>query len=265
MQFEIFSDGGSEQSDSAAGAAIVRADGVEYRCVIFLGRATNNEAEISGALLGFAALREAASRQGISTGGLHIDWSSDSQYTLKSATEYIHNWLRNGWRTASREPVKNQGLWHLWLELSSGLKVKAHHVRGHSGHVENELCDAACTWAIQNGRDIVDSDGDRSFDLDELGVWTVFDGRSFMERARLELGVAAALQCLTSEAAAVLGKGGSVDAPARPTKKRAVDPLLDELRALERKARQMKADPDAEKLAKGIAMVLKKLIPPPAT
>ena len=40
-----------------------------------------------------------------------VDMHTDSQYVRDGITKYINNWKRNGWRTASKEPVKNQDLW----------------------------------------------------------------------------------------------------------------------------------------------------------
>jgi hypothetical protein len=82
---------------------------------------------------------------------------SDSEYTLKSATSYIQNWMKNGWKTADRKPVKNQGLWKIYLELAKGLKIVSKHVRGHSGHLFNEACDHASTWSRLNGKNQLDN------------------------------------------------------------------------------------------------------------
>lgn len=153
-RYLIFSDGGGDTSSSAAGACLVRDldRNISVRVVIFLDGGTNNEGEIMGGLLGFAIVRAMMGECGMADEPCSVLWCSDSEYVLKSATDYIHNWMRNGWKTATKSPVKNQGLWHTYLELSKGFSIQPQHVRGHSGHPENEECDSACTRIRQRGK-----------------------------------------------------------------------------------------------------------------
>ena len=60
---------------------------------------------------------------------MHID----SQYVRDGITKYINNWKTNGWRTASKEPVKNQDLWQRLEAARSRHTVRWHWVKGHSG------------------------------------------------------------------------------------------------------------------------------------
>ena len=76
--------------------------------------------------------------------GLH----TDSQYLKDGITKWIHNWKRNGWRTASKEPVKNAELWQR-LELALGRhEIEWHWVKGHAGHPENERADELARMAL---------------------------------------------------------------------------------------------------------------------
>ena len=36
---------------------------------------------------------------------------TDSQYVQKGISEWIHNWKKRGWKTSTKEPVKNEDLW----------------------------------------------------------------------------------------------------------------------------------------------------------
>lgn len=173
---EVYSDGGGERGSTAAGACIIDTkDSKRERYVAALGGATNNESEIFAGLLGLAIA-------GSKYGEIEVDWFSDSEYTLKSATNYIINWQRNGWRTANRQAVKNQGLWRAYLSISQKMKIHAHHVRGHSGHPENEECDQISTQ-IQtmqlNGerlaREVTARDGN---------IWRLVDAREALEALR---------------------------------------------------------------------------------
>ena len=181
---KLFSDGGGTSSGAAASAAIVENQaGEKLKLVAFLGGATNNEAEIFAGLVGFALLQVMGE-----TSPVH--WVCDSEYVLKSATGYIQQWQKNGWKTAAKKPVKNQGLWRAYLELSRGLKIKPQHVAGHSGHPENEACDAAATWAQLNGESLL-ADGKEGISADvdsgELGEgWILLDGRDVLDGLRVE-------------------------------------------------------------------------------
>jgi len=185
----LFSDGGGEKTSSAAGACILRAEGGEQlNLVMYLGAGTNNEAEISAGLLGFAAIRCFQSSDSVFSDSSDVHWVADSEYTLKSATAYIKNWQKNGWLTAQKKPVKNMGLWKSYLKLSRGISVEPEHVKGHSGHPENELCDQASTWAQQEAENWLSGSSvvlvtDSAM---EGGEWILVDGREFMDLARAE-------------------------------------------------------------------------------
>lgn len=210
--FTLFSDGGADRGGHAAAAAIIHVPGdAIVRVVAYLGEATNNEAEIAALLVGLAAIRVLSEDDAPG-----IDWFADSEYTLLSATQYIRNWERNGWKTSQKEPVKNQGLWRLYLQISKGLKLKPNHVRGHTGHPENEACDAACNWLkgyVAQSEEFpaepmqLPTDGEH---------WFVVDGREFLETARdfLEGGeeaIASAACQLSSSVSNVRAGGESAD------------------------------------------------------
>ncbi|MCB0323763.1 MAG: ribonuclease HI [Bdellovibrionales bacterium] len=182
MSITIFSDGGGERGSAAAGACIVEDDaGRRANLVLFLGPGTNNEAEIAAGLLGFSFLRAAS----VTTDAVH--WISDSEYVLKSATEYIHGWQRNGWQTAAKKPVKNQGLWQSYLVLARGYRITPEHVRGHTGHPENEACDSAATWAQLHGREELGGASHRWVSVGGSSEsWLLVDGRGFIGALRSE-------------------------------------------------------------------------------
>lgn len=66
---------------------------------------------------------------------------TDSQYVQKGITEWITNWQRRGWKTASKQPVKNADLWKELVAVSDGRTVEWRWVRGHNGHPGNERAD----------------------------------------------------------------------------------------------------------------------------
>lgn len=104
-------------------------------------RTTNNEMELTGAVAGL--------RLAISLGAREVSVVSDSEYLVKGMSGWVRGWLRNGWKTAKGEPVKNRALWEELHNLCQGRSVSWSWTRGHNGHLENERCDALATAAAQ--------------------------------------------------------------------------------------------------------------------
>ncbi len=99
---------------------------------------TNNRMELMAVIKGLQLLKRPC----------HVDVTTDSQYVKNGITQWIHNWKRNGWRTAARKPVKNDDLWRLLDEAVARHTVSWHWVKGHSGHPENERADALANRGI---------------------------------------------------------------------------------------------------------------------
>ena len=66
---------------------------------------------------------------------------TDSTYVRDGITKWIHAWKRNGWRTASKKPVKNKDLWKRLDIALVGHSVEWCWVKGHAGHLGNERAD----------------------------------------------------------------------------------------------------------------------------
>ncbi len=92
---------------------------------------TNNRMELTAVIRGFEALTRPS----------EVDLYSDSQYVLKGLKEWMAAWKKRGWKTADKQPVKNQDLWTRLDELIADHQVRFHWVRGHDEHPENERCD----------------------------------------------------------------------------------------------------------------------------
>ena len=73
--------------------------------------------------------------------GRAVEVRTDSQYVKNGITAWIHAWKKNGWRTASKSPVKNRELWEDLDRLSTALKPRFVWVEGHAGEEFNERCD----------------------------------------------------------------------------------------------------------------------------
>lgn len=72
-----------------------------------------------------------------------IELYTDSQYVKNGITTWIKNWVRNGWLSSDKKPVKNQDLWKLLQQLTQSRKglIEWKWVRGHNGNTFNERVD----------------------------------------------------------------------------------------------------------------------------
>lgn len=77
---------------------------------------------------------------------------TDSQYVQKGISEWIHSWKRRGWKTAMKDPVKNEDLWRRLDALAFRHTVEWHWVRGHNGHPENERADLLARAGLERAR-----------------------------------------------------------------------------------------------------------------
>jgi ribonuclease HI len=99
---------------------------------------TNNRMELTAVIEALSALKRPS----------EVDLYTDSQYVQKGITEWLRSWKARGWKTASKEPVKNADLWRKLDEVSSRHQVRWHWVRGHSGHDGNERADALANKGV---------------------------------------------------------------------------------------------------------------------
>ena len=64
--------------------------------------------------------------------GSKIQIFTDSKYVKSGITEWIHNWKKNGWKTANKQSVKNKELWTELDLLTEKFEIKWSWVKGHS-------------------------------------------------------------------------------------------------------------------------------------
>jgi ribonuclease HI len=100
---------------------------------------TNNRMEMMGVIMALESLKEPCK----------IDLYTDSKYVLQGATEWMKGWKAKGWKTASKDPVKNKDLWERLDEAMQRHDLKWHWVKGHAGHAENERVDELARRAIR--------------------------------------------------------------------------------------------------------------------
>jgi ribonuclease HI len=101
---------------------------------------TNNRMELLAAIIALESLTRPS----------HVCLSTDSQYVEKGITEWIDNWIKRGWKKANKEPVKNVDLWQRLHAATQRHQIDWQWVKGHSGHVENEIADSLANQGIDS-------------------------------------------------------------------------------------------------------------------
>jgi ribonuclease HI len=99
---------------------------------------TNNRMELTAVIQALSALKRPCK----------IALVSDSKYVLKGITEWLPNWKQKGWLTSAKKPVMNSDLWQQLDKLASIHDISWQWVKGHSGHVQNELADQLANKGI---------------------------------------------------------------------------------------------------------------------
>ena len=92
---------------------------------------TNNRMELAAAIHALEALKRPCG----------VKLHTDSQYLRGGVLSWMHNWKRNGWRTADKKPVKNEDLWRRLDEAQQRHEIEWLWVKGHAGNELNERAD----------------------------------------------------------------------------------------------------------------------------
>ena len=138
-RIHIFTDGACRGNPGPGGwGALLRYQERELELYGSDPATTNNRMELMAAIRAFEALKRPAETL----------ITTDSIYVMKGITEWLPNWVRKGWRTASNAPVKNADLWQLLVAAQSSHQVEWQWVKGHAGHPGNERADQLANRGI---------------------------------------------------------------------------------------------------------------------
>lgn len=110
---------------------------------------TNNRMELLGVIVALEALKRSC----------EVELYSDSKYVVDAFNQkWVSGWIRRGWKTSNKEPVKNIDLWKRLLVAMENHEVRFKWVKGHAGHTMNERCDQLATEAA-DGTHLIDDVG----------------------------------------------------------------------------------------------------------
>ncbi|CAI8158853.1 MAG: Ribonuclease HI [Cellvibrionales bacterium UBA7375] len=136
---EIFTDGACRGNPGPGGwGALLRYGDNERTLCGGEHETTNNRMELMAVIQGLSALQRAC----------EVTVTSDSTYVLKGIQEWMPNWKKRDWKTASKKPVKNVDLWQQLDQLVELHTIDWQWVKGHSGHTENEIADQLANRGI---------------------------------------------------------------------------------------------------------------------
>lgn len=135
----VYTDGACRGNPGPGGWGVVLSSGQHEKTLKgYEAETTNNRMELMAAIMALRTLNTPC----------EVALWTDSQYVRQGITQWIHNWLKRGWKTAAKQPVKNAELWKTLHEEAQRHKIEWHWVKGHSGHPGNERADLLANEAI---------------------------------------------------------------------------------------------------------------------
>ena len=128
---KIYTDGSCIENPGRGGwAAIILDDGKKIEIKGNKKDTTNNQMEL---LAPIQALKKIPK-------GSKVQIFTDSKYVKSGITEWVHNWKKNGWKTANKQDVKNKELWLELDLLNNEFEISWNWVKAHShDELNNEV------------------------------------------------------------------------------------------------------------------------------
>ena len=137
----IYTDGACRGNPGPGGwGAILDYKGIEKELYGAEKHTTNNRMELMAVIKALEILKQTCL----------VKLYSDSSYVLKGITDWMPNWKKRGWKTASKTAVKNEDLWRRLDALIVSHQIEWLWVKGHSGIIGNEKADQLANKGIDS-------------------------------------------------------------------------------------------------------------------
>ena len=145
---DFYTDGAFSRKSNMGGWAVlqIQDDQIVNKKVGYEPYTTGNRMEIT-AFLNALMLMDALIKQNrIKDHELALTIYTDSAYVANTFNQgWFRNWLNNGWKTADKQPIKNQDLWGpviaLYIKINARQTLIIKKIPGHAGVKYNELVD----------------------------------------------------------------------------------------------------------------------------
>lgn len=147
IKVNIYTDGACSGNPGPGGYGTVLvyidANGVKHEKELSEGfnNVTNNQMELMAVIAGLENLKKPC----------EVTLYSDSKYVVEAFNgNWIDGWIKKGWKTSDKKPVKNLELWQRLLKAKEPHDVEFIWVKGHAGHEYNERCDKLAVVARES-------------------------------------------------------------------------------------------------------------------
>jgi ribonuclease HI len=151
MKITIYTDGSSRGNPGPGGWGAIIMTPTE---IIEIGGrekiSTNNRMEMMAAIKGLQEVGKEVKE---------VEVCTDSEYVKKGITEWVHGWIKRGWKGATKKPVINKDLWEMLKHeedrlKNSGVDVKWKYVPAHVGILMNERADTIATMCADDAKEL---------------------------------------------------------------------------------------------------------------
>ena len=138
---KVYTDGSCLENPGKGGwAAIIINDSGRIEIKGSKENTTNNQMELTAPIMALKKIPQ----------GSKVQIFTDSKYVKSGITEWIHNWKKNGWKTADRKKVKNKNLWTKLDDLSNSFDIEWIWVKAHSNDELNNEVDLLARSSANN-------------------------------------------------------------------------------------------------------------------
>ena len=138
---KVYTDGSCLENPGKGGwAAIIINDSGRIEIKGSKDNTTNNQMELTAPIMALKKIPQ----------GSKVQIFTDSKYVKSGITEWIHNWKKNGWKTADKKEVKNKNLWTELDDLSNAFDIEWIWVKAHSTDKLNNEVDLLARSSSNN-------------------------------------------------------------------------------------------------------------------